>query len=180
MILRPYIWTTWPARSKIGITSEPFKCSWPLSRMIPSFCKRPRISAPALRFWPAGASPACGWQSPAGSGRSSPGWSGRVFPDTQRLGRLLQRLVIESGHACSVCCSSASRSIGGGSLRTVELRPGAAGGCQRRMIGAEQFDGMAEADALAFITQSMTEPPVWQAPRQSRDSASDRSHSYGS
>jgi len=34
------------------------------------------------------------------------------------------------------------------------------------MVGAQQLDRMAEADALAFITQSITEPPVRQAPRQ--------------
>jgi hypothetical protein len=34
------------------------------------------------------------------------------------------------------------------------------------MFVAQQLDGMAEADARLFITQSITEPPVSHAPRQ--------------
>ena len=100
MILRPYMPSTSPASEKIGNTTEPFMCSWPLSaRRMPSRCKRPRRSAPALRFLSGSvrpslrlAKPSLKW--PIISGCVRP----RRFEIPQRFGRFLQRLVIKLDH----------------------------------------------------------------------------------
>ena len=168
VIFRPYISTTSPAGVMIGITSDPLKCSWPLSRKMPSRSSRPRISAPAARFFAVNAVA----QRPirearVGSGRSSPPTSSRALQVLHRLRRLRTTSAVEVHHA-------QHQTPGRPRLRRHRRRAASApcsfsptgSARRRREVAFQQLHRMRKLTPSARITHSITSPPSPHAPMQ--------------
>ena len=117
---------------------------------------------------PAAGSPACGWRSPAGSGRSSPRISGRAIPDTSAPPATASA---SRGSSPPPATAAPGRRHparpAAAASRTVLCLTGCTGSAAKgRWSARSNSTAWRKLTPSARITQSITVPPALHAPRQ--------------